>query len=99
MWGIPDWVNKPNRETDDKQSYFEVELTPRLRKALLNLIRGGEINEATLKLIETQVMCAREVDMALPAGMFDWNEIEAEAARQGVLITDIIFDRISHKSE
>lgn len=83
------------KKRDREETYWEIELTPGLRLALLEILRGnkkGKITQATSKLIENQVLAAREVDMPLPVGGLDWSDLEDEAARQGVGVLDILFD-------
>lgn len=78
---------------DDADSYYEVELTPSLRLRLLDLLRGKKVTGATVKMIENQVLCAREIDMPLVVAGFDWSDLEAEAERQGCSPADVLWDR------
>jgi len=76
----------------DPDSYWQVDLTPPLRFALLDLVRGKKTPPSSvLKALETAVMAAREMD--LPREVLDWAELEDEAERQGVDIMDVWFDK------
>lgn len=100
MFDLPGWLrgNVPDNEPEEP-GYYEIELSPKLWMRLLDLLRGGKVHASTVKLIETQVMCARHVDLPLKVAGLDWAELEAEAKRQGVSPADILFDRAGHKSK
>lgn len=81
------WRNEP------QDHYFEVELTPSQRAALLLLLEGKAITVRTRNVIEDAVRDSRRVDMRLSRERLDWGGVEAEARRQGCSIADIIFDQ------
>lgn len=86
MWPKPTPKENPARE------HFEVELTPKMREALLGLLKGGKIDPSTLKLIVIQIESARLMDGPLFVAKLNWAQLEAEAERQGVGPADVLWD-------
>ena len=71
----------------------EVELSPELRDYLIACVRSARPSrsrEDALRLLgEVEVEDAWE----LPNDPVDWDEIEAEARRQGCTVADVLYDR------
>ena len=83
---------------DDEDHFFEVELTPALRLALLDLITGKRKPRVqVLKSLLEAVGKARRMDGPLLTDKLGWEEIEREAKRQGCSVPDLIFDRARGK--
>lgn len=86
---------RPGPEPEPDDHYFELpDVTPAQRDFLLAALRsyaaGGKAAErrAMLDAIET----ATRIDLPLPASTVDWAAAEAEAARTGRSIADLIYD-------
>lgn len=73
--------------------YFEVELTPVQRDALLLLLDGGHVPAGAVADLAAAVRDARRIDAPLFRERLDWPELEREARRQGVSVIDILWDR------
>lgn len=96
MWSGP---NSRAREEAPK-THLEVEFTHRMRDALVALLEGeAGITESTKTLLLRQLKTAREIDQPLFAARLDWDELEAEAKRQGCDVLDVFWDRAGQKSE
>jgi hypothetical protein len=73
-----------------------VEISPDLRDyvaACVRAARPSRSRDEALRLLG-------EVDDAweVPQGVFDWDEVEAEARRQGCTVADVIYDRAGRRS-
>ena len=73
--------------------YYEVELTPMLRFALLDLCRGRRVRSDVLRALEMLTLEARKINRPFSRARLPWQEIEEEAARQGISVADVIWDR------
>ncbi|MGH2954682.1 MAG: hypothetical protein ACRD2Z_03285 [Thermoanaerobaculia bacterium] len=75
--------------------YFEAELTSRQREALILVLagRGAAVGPSERKELAQALALARRIDRPLRRERLDWEELEAEARRQGVGAAEIIFDR------
>jgi hypothetical protein len=97
---VPEWMQgvKPDKEDDDS-FYYEIELTPRQRYALLDILnqRKRPPVRVTNSIIHA-VAQARHIGTKLLRERLDWKELEREAKRQGCSVVDILFDR-AHASE
>lgn len=90
MFGYKPPANEPPKQASH---YFETELTPIQRDALLLLLDGGSVPEAALAELSAAVRDSRRIEMPLYRSRLDWGELEREARRQGCSAADILWDR------
>lgn len=75
--------------------YFEVILTPYLKRQLGRLLSGKDIPENTIKELLNAVKAARRYD--LPLSLVSWEQWEAEAKKRGETLADFIYDSESRR--
>ena len=90
---------QPKKVEDPPEFYYEAELLPRQRLALLDLIRtrlkgATAANRAFFQSIETELLGCRRVNMPLVRAHLPWAELEVEARRQGCSVFDLLWDRM-----
>lgn len=85
------------KKRDPADHYFEVELTPRQRDALLAVVRRGPHFEGLGRVESDELREAlkspRRVEGTLFREKLPWDDLEAEAERQGCSVVDVFFDR------
>jgi hypothetical protein len=84
--------DEPTYERAD-EAYYEIEVTPMLRFALLDLIRGRRVRSDVLRVLEMLTLEARKIHRPFSRARLPWIEVEEEAARQGIGPADVIWDR------
>lgn len=84
---------------NDPDYYYEIEMPPMLRLALLDVIRGKQVRYQARVALERLVMEARRVDRPFSRARLPWDEIEKEAQRQGIGPADVIWDRAKMKED
>ena len=87
----------------DPEFYYEVELLPKQRQALLDILRvrlkgATAANRAFFLGIETELLGCRRMNMPLIRERLPWAELEREAGRQGCTVVDLIYD-LAHAPE
>jgi hypothetical protein len=83
----------------DPHSDEPIELTPELRDYMVACIRAAcpsASRHAALRLLGERYD-EFEDSWELPLGPVDWDEIEAEARRQGCSAADVIYDRAGRR--
>lgn len=84
---------------DPPDFYYEIEVPPMLRLALLDVLRGRNVRHQARIALERMVMEARRVDRPFSRARLPWQEIEEEAKRQGISPADVIWDRAKMKED
>lgn len=104
MFEVPEWMRgQPPAPSPEQEHYFEVEITPKQKFALLALVRArmkeaSKAQSAFWRGLETTLVSSRRFDGRLLDAHLDWADLEAEAERQGVSAADVLWDRMGDKS-
>lgn len=85
------------RKAESADHYYEFRLSPQHREALIELLEGGSVPEATLRVIAQRLKAAERYD-CLPFKV-NWSHYEAEAKKRGESLADFIFDRAGRLAE
>lgn len=100
MFDVPEWMRgSPDLDEEPKdEHYYEVELTPIQRYALLDILNERKLPPVRItNSIINAVATGRRIGTKLIRERLNWSELEGEARRQGVSVIDILFDRAKGK--
>jgi hypothetical protein len=80
-------------EKGEQELYFEVEFRPEEVAILTDLLNGKHVPAYAIGRVRNALTHARMMELS-PTGL-DWDEVEAEAEKQGCSVGDILWDRMS----
>ncbi len=101
-WGASWWPamkfrRRPRGEPDTENECWEVSLTPALRDSLLKFLGGEGVHASEIKAIHQRVLEARKLNLPMIDFSGEWKAIEAEAKRQGIPISDALWDAMGRR--
>jgi hypothetical protein len=85
--------------TPSPQFGGDQELSPDLRDYLIACVRAARPSRSRADALRLLGAIELETDWELPPTPVDWDEVEAEARRQGCTVADVLYDRAGRRPD